>query len=384
MGSPADDTIFGALQSATGRAGHLLSYRPPPGEHRGISHETRLDFYGNRHAGGVIRRECADRIPAAPAPSKVEPAQLMQSMESAFGVHAGQRRNHIKGTCVVGEFVGTPAAAKLSRSALFSGKAVPVTGRFSLGGGDPKIADSAVTVRGMALEFALPGGALQHITMINTPTFPVANPAQFNELLVALKPDPKTVRRMARSCSSFWRLIRPRCHKASTSPNTVRRATTSAPRISASSTFKFVDAQGKEHAVKWRFVPRGGESVLSAAEVKAAPRDFLERNLIALTKKAPVQWDMIVYVGQPGDPDTNPTLAWPESREHFVAGTLSVTQAMPQAGAACEKINFDPLVMGEGIAPTQDPVLLFRSPAYADFVWATALGSIRSPQSPGG
>jgi catalase len=38
---------------------------------------------------------------------------------------------------------------------------------------------------------------------------------------------------------------------------------------------------------------------------------------------------------------------------------------MPQAGAACEKINFDPLVMSDGIAPTNDPVLLFRSPAYA-------------------
>ncbi len=46
-------------------------------------------------------------------------------------------------------------------------------------------------------------------------------------------------------------------------------------------------------------------------------------------------------------------------------GTLTITAAMPQKGAACEKINFDPLVMEEGIAATNDPVLLFRSPAYA-------------------
>ncbi len=44
----------------------------------------------------------------------------------------------------------------------------------------------------MAMEFRLPGGSLQHITMINTPTFPVARPEEFNALLVALKPDPKT------------------------------------------------------------------------------------------------------------------------------------------------------------------------------------------------
>jgi catalase len=32
---------------------------------------------------------------------------------------------------------------------------------------------------------------------------------------------------------------------------------------------------------------------------------------------------------------------------------------------ACEPINFDPLVMADGIGPTNDPILLFRSPAYA-------------------
>ena len=82
--------------------------------------------------------------------------------------------------------------------------------------------------------------------------------------------------------------------------------------------------------------------------------------------KAPAVWDMIVYVGEPGDPQDNPTLAWPETRKHFTAGTLTITQAAPQQkGVACEPINFDPLVMADGIAPTNDPVLLFRSPAYA-------------------
>jgi catalase len=32
--------------------------------------------------------------------------------------------------------------------------------------------------------------------------------------------------------------------------------------------------------------------------------------------------------------------------------------------AACENVNYDPLVMPDGIAPTDDPVLLFRSPSY--------------------
>lgn len=44
----------------------------------------------------------------------------------------------------------------------------------------------------------------------------------------------------------------------------------------------------------------------------------------------------------------------------------TVSQATPQQkGFACEPINFDPLVMADGIAPSSDPILLFRSKAYA-------------------
>ena len=78
-----------------------------------------------------------------------------------------------------------------------------------------------------------------------------------------------------------------------------------------------------------------------------------------------MQWDMIVYVGEPGDSQDNASVSWPEARNHFKAGTLKIIQAMSQSGAECEKINFDPLVMANGIAPSNDPLLLFRSPAYA-------------------
>ena len=72
----------------------------------------------------------------APADStEVTAPQMIDAFEGDFGVHPGQRRNHTKGTCAAGEFVGTSDAAALSRSALFSGKTVPVVARFSLGGG---------------------------------------------------------------------------------------------------------------------------------------------------------------------------------------------------------------------------------------------------------
>jgi Catalase len=292
--------------------------------------------------------------------------QMIDAFEGTFGVHPGQRRNHIKGTCAAGEFVGTTEAAALSRSALFSGKTLPVVARFSLGGGNPEVPDAAPAPRGMALEFRLPGGALQHITMINFPIFAATSPASFREALVAAKPDPKTGKPDPEKLKAY----------AATHPDAMALTQYASQHTPTANyyqttyfsvhTFKFVDAKDTEHPVRWRFVPRDGTKEMTAAEMKAASRDFLEKNLIERTAKGPAIWDMIVYVGEPNDPQDDATLAWPESRKHFKAGTLTITQATAQRkGVACEPINFDPLVMADGIRPTNDPILLFRSPAYA-------------------
>jgi len=302
----------------------------------------------------------------AARPPEVTAPQMIDAFEGTFGVHQGQRRNHIKGTCAGGEFVGASDAAALSRSALFSGKAIPVVARFSLGGGNLEVPDAAPAPRGMALEFQLPGGALQHITMIDVPIFAAASPASFRDALVAAKPDPKTGQADPEKLKAYVATHPDAMALRELASHHTPTANYYQTTYFSVHTFKFIDARGTEHPVRWRFVPRDGTKELTAAEMKAAPHDFLEKNLIARTRKAPAVWDMIVYVGEPGDPQDNPTLAWPETRKHFTAGTLSITQAMPQQkGMACEPINFDPLRMADGIAPTNDPVLLFRSPAYA-------------------
>jgi len=303
---------------------------------------------------------------APAAGSEITASQMIDAFEGTFGVHQGQRRNHIKGTCAAGEFVGTTAAAGLSRSALFSGKTIPVIARFSLGGGNPDVPDAAPAPRGMALEFHLPGGALQHITMINVPIFGATTPASFRDAIVAAKPDPKTGQPDPEKLKAYAATHPDAMALSEMTRNHTPTANYYQTTYFSIHTFKFVDAKGTEHPVKWRFVPRDGTKELTAAEMKTAPHDFLEKNLIERTRKGPAIWDMVVYVGEPGDPQDNPTLAWPETRKHFTAGTLSITQATPQQkGVACEPINFDPLIMADGIAPTNDPILLFRSPSYA-------------------
>jgi len=241
---------------------------------------------------------------------------------------------------------------------------VPVVARFSLAGGDPEASDAERSPRGMALEFRLSDGGLQHMTMINTPMFFAAMPWTFLDKMRALRPDPATGKPDPEALKAF----------AASHPDNRGQAAFLAehnppPSYATTAyygihTFKFVNREDRITRVRWRFVPQDGEKALTDAELTTMAKDFLEPALIERTKQGPVRWDMLLTIGEPGDPEDDPTLAWPKERKEMKVGTLTISSAMAQKGAGCENINYDPLVMGDGIAPTNDPVLLFRSPSY--------------------
>jgi catalase len=217
----------------------------------------------------------------------------------------------------------------------------------------------------MALEFRLPNGSLQHMTMINTPMFFAAMPRTFLDKMLALKPDPATGKPNPEAFKAF----------AASHPDNTGQATFLAdnnPPVSYANsayfgihTFKFINRDNKVTLVRWRFVPQDGEKSLTDSELRSMPRDFLEPAMIKRTRQGPVRWDMLLTIGEPGDPQDDPTILWPKNRKELNVGTLTISSAMDQKSAGCKKINYDPLVMGDGIAPTNDPVLLFRSPSYA-------------------
>ena len=305
------------------------------------------------------------RSDAAAGPKEVTADSVVTALEGAYGVHPGERRNHTKGTCALGSFVGAPDVSPYSRSALFSGGPVPVVARFSLAGGDPKARDAERSPRGMALEFRLPNGSLQHMTMIDTPMFFAAMPQTFLDKMRALTPNPATGEPDPAAVKAY----------AASHPDNAGQARFLADNNPPPSyanaayygihAFRFVNRDDTVTLVRWRFVPQDGEKRLSDAEMTSRPNDFLEQALIDRTARQPVQWTMVVTIGQPGDPEDDPTILWPNARKELTAGTLTISSAMAQAGAGCENINYDPLVMGDGIAATNDPVLQFRSPSYA-------------------
>jgi len=291
------------------------------------------------------------------------PDKVVAALEATFGVTPGQRRNHIKGTCAFGEFTGIPN--RYSRSVLFSGKTVPVVARFSLAGGNPKAPDAARSPRGMALEFRLPRETLQHMTMLNTPIFGAAQPQTFLDAIVAMRPDQATGKRAPEKMRAF------RESHPDSLPQAEYLAQHNPPPSYANSayfgihTFHFVDGKGRVTRVRWRFMPRDGEKQLSDEQMTRMPHDFLEQALLDRVAKGPIRWDMYIAIGKPGDSEVDPTIAWPDGRKQVKVGTLTLVSAMSQQGAECAGINYDPLVMADGIEPSRDPILNFRSAAYA-------------------
>src|SRR6476661_6040564 len=160
---------------------------------------------GNKIAvvGGASRGGCAAIIVAAGAIltastllaeplEQTSPDAMIQALQGAFGSHPGLRKNHAKGMCATGSFVGLSEVTPYSRSALFSEASIPVVARFSIGGGDPNAPDAGKGPRGMGLEFRFADGSKQHMTMINAPMFFAMVPKTLLDNLIASKPDPAT------------------------------------------------------------------------------------------------------------------------------------------------------------------------------------------------
>ncbi len=297
-------------------------------------------------------------------PNALTPARFTDAFEEVNGVHPGFRRNHAKGVGVSGFFESNGNGVRLSKAAVFQPGRVPVLGRFSLGGGQPYAPDTASAVRGLGLQFSLPDGELWRTAMIHLPVFPVRTPEAFYEQLFAFRPDPRTGRPDPAKMQAF--LAR---HPETAEALKVIRSQPASSGFGDSTfhglnAFRFINAAGESTPVRWILTPAQPSKTASAA-TPSQDKDFLFDALIAQIHRRPLQWYLIVIVGQPGDPTNDATIAWPAGREHVNVGTLTLDRVESDDTSAARDINFDPLVLPAGIATSDDPILSARSTVYS-------------------
>jgi catalase len=70
-------------------------------------------------------------------PVRLTPGVFLEGFAKVFGRHPGFRKNHAKGVAVTGYFESNGNGRALSKAAVFAPGRTPVTGRFSLAGGNP-------------------------------------------------------------------------------------------------------------------------------------------------------------------------------------------------------------------------------------------------------
>src|SRR4051812_42342085 len=107
--------------------------------------------------------------------------EIVDAINEISGVHPGHRSAHAKGTLLRGRFTPSGSGSSLTTAAHMQGEPVPVTVRFSNGGGDPAIPDYAREGRGMSVKFYLPDGGKTDIVALSLPCFFVRTPEDFLE-----------------------------------------------------------------------------------------------------------------------------------------------------------------------------------------------------------
>jgi catalase len=306
---------------------------------------------------------CAAAIACLLATTASDPEAIVNALFAVAGNHPNVRASGAKGICVKGTFAPSAEAASLSKAPHLTGT-VPVTARFSMGGGNPNISDKTKpATRGFAMRFTDPTGDLV-LVMISAPVFVARTPQQLLDFLsVRLpgpdgKPDPDKIRAFAAA-----------------NPETGRQvAWLNARPVPASfagvdywgvHAYTLTNGQGEARAARLKAIAAAGQLGLTEDELKAKPDDFYASELKDRLGKGPAAFTLAAVLGEAGDPVNDATAAWPEENRRTVTlGVIAITAMEPSA--TCDAATFDPVDLPDGIAgPANDPMFAIRSPAYA-------------------
>jgi catalase len=251
----------------------------------------------------------------------------------------------------------------ICRAAVFQPGTVALVGRFSLGGGLPDQADKPDTVRGLGLLFQGPNGQQWRTAMINLPVFTDSTPQGFYERLLASKPLPETGKPDPTKMAAFL----DRHPETTAAMKIIKQSPPSAG--FADSTFRglnafwFTNGAGATVPVRWSVVPEdvGGQGV----PAPSVGKDYLFDDLIRTLAQRPLKWRLLLTVGESGDPTNDATKPWPQSRRSIDAGTITITAVQTEEAGNGRDVNFDPLVLPDGITASDDPLPAARSAVYA-------------------
>ncbi|QCE33238.1 catalase [Acetobacteraceae bacterium] len=305
----------------------------------------------------------------------ISPDKFVEVLEKGDSHDTGFRRAHAKGVCLKGNWQGSAEMSPYSKAEILNIQ-TPVLGRFSIGPGNPFIADKPALTRSMALKMNTPGGVWE-TAMNNTPVIPMSNVQDAYDLFKTDEIDPKTGKPDPKAFPHFvethpW--LSPALKILSATQPTSGLSDTTYYGVSA---FIARDKAGKEHAVRWKMVPH--QAVKPATGEMNDP-NYLFKNLIkqahaGVQAHQPLAWDMVMVIANsapeiqagkaPKDIIKDPSKVWNAQDLEIKAGTVRIEKLYSEnAEGLCKPMSFDPTVLPKGIELSEDPIPSLRSQIY--------------------
>jgi catalase len=291
------------------------------------------------------------------------PASIVDALKAVAGDPPKVRASFAKGRCVRGTYAASDRAEEITNSRSFT-KPSRVLARFSIGGGNPNVADTNNLVsRGFSIKL----GDDDHRSDLLVQSAPVHFARTLDQMLAFLearipgpdgKPDMEKI-------SAF----------SAANPETLHQANYIAARPLPASfagttywgvhAFPATNSKSETRFIKFKVAPVGGDVTLTEAEAKAKSADFLDDDLEKRIAARDVRFSVMALLDRPGDPTMDVTLRWPDedNREAIRLGTIVITGIEPND--ACDASIFNPATLSEGIGHPPDEIFAARRAAYA-------------------
>ena len=290
------------------------------------------------------------------------PASIVEALKAVAGNPPKVRASFAKGWCVRGTYTPSDRAGEVTRSQSFT-KPSRVLARFSVGGGNPGVADTNnLVLRGFSFKL----GDDDHRSDILVESAPVhfaRTLDQMQAFLAARIPGPDGKPDMD-GVKAF----------SAANPETLNQANYIAARPLPGSlggttywgvhSFPATNAANETRFIKFKVVPAGGEITLSEDEARTKPSDFLRDELARRIATGNVRFNVMALLDRPGDPTMDVTIRWPDEdrRDEVRLGTIVITGFEPDQ--ACDGSVFNPANLAEGIGHPPDEIFAARRAAY--------------------
>lgn len=309
-------------------------------------------------------------------PVLLQDVQLIQKLQRFDRERIPERVVHARGTGAHGVFVASKDISDLTRAKVFTpGEETPVFVRFSSVIHSGHSPETLRDPRGFATKFYTREGNWDLVGN-NLPVFFIRDAIKFPDMVHSLKPSPDSNLQDPNRYFDFFS-HQPESTNMLTRVYTDYGTPASYREMDGNSVhaYKFVNAKGEVHYVKFHWKSLQGQKGLSAKEVEAIQgKDFnhMTRDLIANIDKGNYpKWDLYIQILKPEqlakfdfDP-LDATKVWPDVPEVKV-GTMTLNKNPENVFQETEQAALAPSNLVPGIEPSEDRLLQGRIFSYAD------------------